>query len=625
MADNRGQGGGVRGLLAKFENNNNNTATSPPSRGRSPVGSEHSVTGRPLSKVRASFVAVERSGQGGPILGLRRANGVDESPSRLKTGFSADDTGSPIERTNTGSSIGSGDKGLLDKTLTPSPPTTRSARLGEGLATGDIGKGTTEAGGPPQIGKFAGRDTPELGKILKGSSFEQSPQRASKHIDTTNTSAPSAPESPSKLRGTPRTANANTNTNGKPKDAPPTLKPTAPAPTKKVTHRPSNISINKDASSNKLGTKPSPTKASKSPRAPRTPTTQTASKTTSTRPAVSKPAEKETAKAPIRKPSRMSLNPASKANTKPQPSLPKDAASSKPATTTAKTQSKTRSPTRPVKLPASMTAPTASSAARLGPGGPSSRASSRAGTATTTLNRKPSSLKPDRATGTASTRTSTIRKQPSRVSLSPQRSRAQDRPSSRVSSTRTRSPDEGFLARMMRPTASSASKTHEKVEPKTPPKVARPPRKITSRASDRPPTETLVEEKVVEPPAISDKAPSIVEPTPEPVPEVEPELPREVIPEPPAVSVTEETPEPAEAASEPVEAVPEPVEAAPEPTEVTPEPVETVTEEPAVEEPSVEEPTAKDPVIEEPVAEEPVTEESAEAAPEAPAAETKES
>jgi len=32
--------------------------------------------------------------------------------------------------------------------------------------------------------------------------------------------------------------------------------------------------------------------------------------------------------------------------------------------------------------------------------------------------------------------------------------------------------EEGFLARMMRPTASSASKTHEKVEVKTPPRRA---------------------------------------------------------------------------------------------------------------------------------------------------------
>jgi hypothetical protein len=44
----------------------------------------------------------------------------------------------------------------------------------------------------------------------------------------------------------------------------------------------------------------------------------------------------------------------------------------------------------------------------------------------------------------------------------------------------------GFLERMMRPTQSSAQKTHEKVEPKTPPKKSHPVRpKRTSEGSDK--------------------------------------------------------------------------------------------------------------------------------------------
>ncbi|OJJ46910.1 hypothetical protein ASPZODRAFT_1849428 [Penicilliopsis zonata CBS 506.65] len=50
---------GVRSLLARFENNSQNNTPSPPSRGRSPVDSDNPDS-RPLSKVRASFVAVER-------------------------------------------------------------------------------------------------------------------------------------------------------------------------------------------------------------------------------------------------------------------------------------------------------------------------------------------------------------------------------------------------------------------------------------------------------------------------------------------------------------------------------------------------------------------------------------
>lgn len=57
----------------------------------------------------------------------------------------------------------------------------------------------------------------------------------------------------------------------------------------------------------------------------------------------------------------------------------------------------------------------------------------------------------------------------SRPSL-PGPSNASEKSKSRTSTGAPKAADEGFLARMMRPTASSASKTHEKVEVKTPPK-----------------------------------------------------------------------------------------------------------------------------------------------------------
>lgn len=52
-----------------------------------------------------------------------------------------------------------------------------------------------------------------------------------------------------------------------------------------------------------------------------------------------------------------------------------------------------------------------------------------------------------------------------------------------MSNAGSKAPDEGFLARMMRPTASSASKTHEKVEPKTPPKKTAAAKPKTKRES----------------------------------------------------------------------------------------------------------------------------------------------
>ena len=126
------------------------------------------------------------------------------------------------------------------------------------------------------------------------------------------------------------------------------------------------------------------------------------------------------------------------------------------STATEGTKAKPRSPTRPVKLPSHLTAPTASSAAKHGDANP---------TASSTV-RKPA---PRPATNTS--KPPPTRRDGPRQSL-PGTSAA--RPSESRASTRA--PDDGFLARMMRPTASSASKTaekpNEKAEVKSPPKRA---------------------------------------------------------------------------------------------------------------------------------------------------------
>lgn len=70
---------GVKNLRAMFESKTSDQSTSPPSRGRSsPNGSVSSVHSRPVSKVRSSFVAVERPGEPGqPIQwGLRKTSDV---------------------------------------------------------------------------------------------------------------------------------------------------------------------------------------------------------------------------------------------------------------------------------------------------------------------------------------------------------------------------------------------------------------------------------------------------------------------------------------------------------------------------------------------------------------------
>lgn len=54
---------GVKNLRAMFENKSNDQSTSPPSRERSPNGSVSSQASRQVSKVRTSFVAVDRPGE----------------------------------------------------------------------------------------------------------------------------------------------------------------------------------------------------------------------------------------------------------------------------------------------------------------------------------------------------------------------------------------------------------------------------------------------------------------------------------------------------------------------------------------------------------------------------------
>ena len=133
------------------------------------------------------------------------------------------------------------------------------------------------------------------------------------------------------------------------------------------------------------------------------------------------------------------------------------------------TKPKPRSPTRPVALPSHLTAPTASSAAKHDLPRPSSSAA---------LRRKPSVLTSDRTTRTKTP--TALHKQPSRASLPGNAAALARRRESQGSHTSNRPavpPDDGFLARMMRSTASSASKTHEKPEIKSPPRrtaVSRP-------------------------------------------------------------------------------------------------------------------------------------------------------
>ena len=134
---------------------------------------------------------------------------------------------------------------------------------------------------------------------------------------------------------------------------------------------------------------------------------------------------------------------------------------------------KPRSPTRPVRLPAGLMAQTASSVSKV-KDPPRESLSRMSGNVLTvqSLGRAPS------RGGASATADPSLRRQRSTISRSrssfgpPPKKQAQDHPVTK----REREVDEGFLARMMRPTQSSSSKTADKA-PVTPPRKLAPVRR----------------------------------------------------------------------------------------------------------------------------------------------------
>ena len=572
---------GVQNLRAMFENKSE--TTTPPSRGRSPTGSESVTSGssRPVSKIRTSFIAVERSGQVGLQLGLQKLSDSGESESRMdehnSSRLSSSETdprmnGSP--HANGNGSAGTvhssqllakvkeehaddgGKESVLDKQVGgDDPPISNGVQ--DPVSNGSLSKTAAVRSSPAQKSATkkidqettAPSDADNIGTVLKGSPFEPKSAESAKvaevekHPSTQNsiedssktTEAADKTNEGSVVNGTADAVDVATKQKAESKSIP------ARSPTISTKQQPSTTSkIASGKSTNGLPQtpkvptapgQPGDTKAS-SPRQPH-------SKTSSPRQTLpvqeaSKTATKEAVKAPLKKPSRTSFGlqnasgpkphtsaskstvPATKKSTPPSPTSTKTRQTS---TTTAPTKAKASSasppgvkkvaaklPTQPVKLPSSATAPTAASAAKLGGHAGISRSPSRTSTSGTATTRKPAPFSKDRPS--TSTRgppsgggsSTNARRKVSRPSLPPQQ-QPHDRPKSRASTVGTKPPDEGFLARMMRPTASSASKTHEKVEVKSPPRqraMAKPKRKSEGRSVEKGSRKSESHEEVVD-------------------------------------------------------------------------------------------------------------------------------
>lgn len=407
MSDNAHPG--VRSLLAKFENSQS-PITSPPSRGRSPIGSDTPGSTRPLSKVRASFVTVEGAIQSNPGSPLRKTSGQSDSPGIFGPRINAEEIESRRQ----------------NNVVSPTPGGHAKSQTGILDNVAD---------------KVQFEDAAMVTKERKVSdSQEAAPaDTAQAKKEKTSSSAPSADTGVS---------------SEKEKVAP-----------KTVTKGASNVHTAKQ-NANKSTTNTTTSTSSRT-----TTTNGNAKHTTSAREVA-----KERANTLAHKPSRPSLNPTTKPTTRVTRGATPSGEAHKPTVGSTTNKPRTKSPTRPVRLPNSMTAQTQSSNAKHGSAAP---AAGRTEKPATSLTRKPSSLK------SAAAPTGAVRRQSSRPSLSHQP--APERPSSRVSDIGAKPVNESFLARMMRPTASSASKTHDKSEIRAPPKptTSKAPRPSMGRASER--------------------------------------------------------------------------------------------------------------------------------------------
>ncbi|KAG9238058.1 hypothetical protein BJ875DRAFT_95573 [Amylocarpus encephaloides] len=399
---------GVRGLLAKFENKDLSPAEGD-IRGRSPGGEGNGEPAK-IGRVRTSFVAVEgANGQ----LGMRRddsTSSVFTSTSQRRTSFS--------ENNMSESKVAS----------RPEIGARKRSSLGEAADSAEATKDTDK-------------------KVEEANGIENKKEPVVK--TATNKSSEKA---------------GGVNTNGSSKSA--AVKPVEKSTASKATSRPAPIATSRTAAASKS----SPKKPLKSPAPPKTPTTPSRSHAREVK-EPEKKATKTILAPPTSKPTRRpSTTSAQASKTRIQESPPQ----------TGFKKPKPRSPTRPVKLPASLMAHTASSGSKTNASPPqvtrqslsrasgtsqpinslqahhaASRSPSRASTTTTksTLTRKPSALKSGGGRPSLGPPPQ-VKRQPSRSSLPHQAAPT----------------DDSFLARMMRPTTASASKTAEK--PTEPPKRA---------------------------------------------------------------------------------------------------------------------------------------------------------
>ena len=439
------------------------TSTSPPSRGRSPANSEASLHSRPVSKVRASFVAVERPAEAGQgqQWGLRKSSDV---------GTMADID--EVQLDGTTSSIAAQNQQPANQV---NRPTMDEETNGTGESVANEESHTT----PRKPAEIDGG----LGAILKGSAFEASPSDtvavgAEDQVATSTKSKPIAKPKPTSQSASLAKRMKDSRTDPPPKGN--FIASRNAVPVLPVGGRIRPL----------MSTKPPTTPKSPLPKTPTSPNIQNkiSSPNTATIGDSGKSKSKASLGSPtLTKPDHKSSPPAAPKVTQPTKSKASDTLPTSngvkkdTSPTSPKGKTRPRSPTRSARPPAAATARTTPSVAKASavPNHPASQTSTTASAGTrslaTTQPKKSMTKTPNAATA------SSLAKKASRASLASQQD-GHDIPKSRTSSVH-KAPAEGFLARMTRPTASFAQKTHEKLQVHSPPRERKPMAKPKLRKS----------------------------------------------------------------------------------------------------------------------------------------------
>ncbi|KAJ9490898.1 hypothetical protein VN97_g2377 [Penicillium thymicola] len=331
--------------------------------------------------------------------------------------------------------------------------------FGPKINSGDAESGRQSTISPTPLSRLDHTQNATLGQIMAAGRPEEA---KSEQNQTSKEELATRTEAESRSRNTPPKQTESTSTDSKSTSSDtPSQKSDSSVVIKK---KPSSVGSARSAASKSV-----PTTATSTGK-------KSAAHNTSSKPTAREVA-KERANSLAHKSSRVSLDPKTTARPTRGSAAAQD--TSKPNAAGASNKPGMKPPPRPTRVPGSVTTSTHAPAAKLGStGAPSTRTT----TSASTLTRKPSSLKS--ATGAqsrATTPSTSIRRQSSRPSL-PAHAANDD--------TSAKPVNEGFLARMMRPTASSANKSHPQDNTDAKPvtkaaTVSKAPRPSIGRVSDR--------------------------------------------------------------------------------------------------------------------------------------------